>query len=67
MDEEIKKSSQLAEDNKILLEKIQLIELEKTDLLDKVKEMEADNLNLMKYYISFTNCLYLDYQILILF
>lgn len=48
IDEEIKKSNQLAEDNKILLEKIELLELEKGDLVDKVKNMEEDNLNLMK-------------------
>lgn len=48
LDEEIKKSSQLAEDNKVLLEKIQLLEMEKADIHEKVKLLETDNLNLMK-------------------
>ena len=46
--EEIKKSSQLAEDNKVLLDKIQMLELEKSDLIGKANIMETDNLNLMK-------------------
>lgn len=46
--EEAKKASQLAEDNKVLLEKIQMLEMDKTELMGKVEDMEQDNLNLMK-------------------
>lgn len=48
LEEEVKKSEQFAEDNKVLLEKIQLLEMQKNDMMNKVTEMEADNLNLMK-------------------
>ena len=39
INDEIKKSEQLIEDNKVLLEKIQLLELEKADMADKIKDM----------------------------
>jgi hypothetical protein len=48
VEEEIKKAEQLAEDNKILLEKLQLLELDKVDMNEKIKDLENDNLNLMK-------------------
>ena len=48
IEEEIKKSDQLAEDNKVLLEKLQLLELDKTDMMEKIKDLENDNLNVMK-------------------
>ena len=42
------RSDQLAEDNKALLERLDLLEIERDQAVTKAAEMEIDNLNFMK-------------------
>lgn len=46
--EETVRADQLADDNKALLERIELLEIEKNEAVAKSAEMEADNINFMK-------------------
>ena len=46
--EETVRADQLADDNKTLLERIELLEIEKNEAIAKSAEMETDNINFMK-------------------
>ena len=46
--EESVRADQLADDNKALLERIELLEIEKNEAIAKSAEMETDNINFMK-------------------
>lgn len=48
LEEQNKKSDQLAEDNRTLLDKMDQMEMSKDELLQKIKDLEIDNVSLMK-------------------
>lgn len=59
--DETMRADQLADDNKALLERLDLLEIERDQAVAKAAEMEIDNLNFMKYSLEYWNIGILEY------
>ena len=59
--DETMRADQLADDNKALLGRLDLLEIERDQAVAKAAEMEIDNLNFMKYSLEYWNIGILEY------